>query len=82
MIGALAIADRLADRNPRPFRYHDQALHISLGRRDGIVQLGMNEHSRVLTGRVAAFIKERVALRGSVWGLRHPAVAVSGSKRF
>ena len=82
VIGALAIADRQADRSPRPYRYHDQALHISLGRRDGIVQLGMNEDSRVLTGRLAAFIKERVALRGSVWGLRHPAVAVSGAKRY
>jgi NADH dehydrogenase FAD-containing subunit len=82
VVGALAIADRLADRTPRPYRYHDQALHISLGRRDGIVQLGMDEDSRVLTGRLAAFIKERVALRGSVWGLRHPAVAVSGAKRY
>lgn len=82
VVGALAIADRLADRTPRPYRYHDQALHISLGRRDGIVQLGMDEDSRVLTGRLAAFIKERVALRGSVWGLRHPAVSVFGAKRY
>lgn len=82
VVGALAIADRLADRTPRPYRYHDQALHISLGRRDGIVQLGMDEESRVLTGRLAAFIKERVALRGSVWGLRHPAVSVYGAKRY
>ncbi|MGH6691397.1 MAG: oxidoreductase, partial [Gammaproteobacteria bacterium] len=63
VIGALAIADRLAGRTPRPYRYHDDALHISLGRRDGIVQLGTDEDSRVLTGRLAAFIKERVALR-------------------
>jgi NADH dehydrogenase len=82
VIGALAIADRLADRTPRPYRYHDQALHISLGRRDGIVQLGMDEDSRVLTGRLAAYIKERVALRGAVWGLRHPAGAVAGAKRY
>jgi NADH:ubiquinone reductase (H+-translocating) len=82
VIGALAIADRLAGRTPRPYRYHDQALHISLGRHDGIVQLGVDEDSRVLTGRLAAFIKERVALRGSVFGLRHPALAVSGAKRF
>ncbi|MEW6471362.1 MAG: FAD-dependent oxidoreductase [Actinomycetota bacterium] len=82
VIGALAIADRLADRTPRPYRYRDLALHISLGRRDGIVQFGMDEDSRVLTGRLAAFVKERVALRGSVWGLRHVAVAVSGAKRY
>ncbi|HEX2026825.1 MAG TPA: FAD-dependent oxidoreductase [Nitriliruptorales bacterium] len=82
VIGALALADRLADRAPRPYRYHDVAWHISLGRRDGIVQLGPDEDSRVLTGRPAAFIKERVALRGSVWGLRHPAGAVFGAKRY
>jgi NADH dehydrogenase len=82
VVGALALADRLADRTPKPYRYHDQAWHVSLGRRDGIVQLGPDEDSRVLTGRLAAFIKERVALRGSVWGLRHPAVAVYGAKRF
>ena len=57
-------------------------MHISLGRRDGIVQLGLDDDSRVLTGRLAAFIKERVALRGAVLGLRHPAVAVSGAKRL
>jgi NADH dehydrogenase FAD-containing subunit len=82
VIGALAIADRLADRTPRPYRYHDQAWHISLGRHDGIVQLGTDEDSRVLTGRLAAVIKERVALRGSLFGLRHPAVAVTGAKRY
>lgn len=82
VVGALALADRLGDRTPRPYRYHDQAWHVSLGRHDGIVQLGSDEDSRVLTGRLAAFIKERVALRGSVWGLRHPAVAVYGAKRF
>jgi NADH dehydrogenase FAD-containing subunit len=82
VIGALAITDRLADRTPRPYRYHDDAWHISLGRHDGIVQLGMDEDSRVLTGHLAAVIKERVALRGSVFGLSHPAVAVSGAKRY
>jgi NADH dehydrogenase FAD-containing subunit len=81
VVGALAIADRLAGRTPRPLRYHDAAWHLSLGRHDGIVQLGNDEGSRVLTGRRAAFVKERV-LRGSVWGLRHPAVAVYGAKRF
>jgi NADH:quinone reductase (non-electrogenic) len=82
VIGALAIADRRAGRTPRPLRYYDQAWHISLGRRDGVVQLGPDEGSRVLTGRLAALVKERVALRGSVWGLRHPDLAVAGAKRF
>ena len=82
VVGALAIADRVAGRTPRPLRYHDQAWHVSLGRRDGIVQLGLDEDSRVVTGRLAALVKERVALRGSVFGLRHPAVAVSSAKRY
>lgn len=82
VVGALAIADRLAGRTPEPLRYRDQAWHISLGRRDGIVQLGIGEDGRVLTGRLAAFIKERVALRGSVWGLRHPALSVFAARRF
>jgi NADH:ubiquinone reductase (H+-translocating) len=82
VVGALALADRLGDRTPKRYRYHDQAWHISLGRRDGIAQLGPDEDSRVVTGRLAALIKERVALRGSVWGLRHPAVAVYGAKRY
>jgi NADH dehydrogenase FAD-containing subunit len=80
--GALAIADRLVDRTPRPFRWHDASWYISLGRRDGVVQLGPDEDSRVLTGRLAAFLKERVALRGSVWGLQHPTVSIFGAKRF
>jgi NADH dehydrogenase FAD-containing subunit len=82
VVGALALADHLADRTPRPLRYHDQAWYVSLGRRDGIVQLGLDEDSRVLTGRLAALMKERVALRGSVFGLRHPALSVSSAKRF
>ena len=80
--GALAIADRLAGRTPAPYRYRDVAWHVSLGRRDGIVQLGPDDASRVLTGRPAALIKERVALRGSVWGLRRPSIAAFGAKQY
>lgn len=82
VVGALAITDRLADRVPSPYRYQDVAWHVSLGRRDGVVQLGPDDDSRVLTGRLAAFVKERVALRGSVFGIRHPRLAVSGAKRY
>lgn len=82
VIGALAVADRLADRTPRPYRYTDKALHISLGRRDAIIQLGTRENSRIITGRLAAFIKERVALRGSVFGIRHVGLAESSAKRY
>ena len=38
-VGGLAVTDRLAGREPRPLRYHDAAWHVTLGRRDGIVQL-------------------------------------------
>lgn len=81
VIGALAICDRLAARTPKPFRYHDAAWCISLGRRDGILQLGADDDGRVITGRRAAFIKERV-LRGSVYGIRHSGIAAYSAKRF
>lgn len=81
VIGGLAILDRLAGRTPRPLRYEDHAWHVSLGPRDGIVQLGADNGARVITGRPAAFIKEQV-LGGSVWGLKHPVVGVFGAKQF
>lgn len=81
VVGALAILERLSDGSPRSLRFEDVAWHVSLGRRDGIVQLGADDRARVITGRPAAFIKERV-LRGSVWGLKHPAVGVFGANRF
>lgn len=82
VIGAFAVADRLADRTPRPYRYTDQALHVSLGRRDAIVQFGTDDSSRIITGRLAAFVKERVALRGSVFGIRHVGLAAYSAKRY
>lgn len=81
--GAFAIADRLGGRVPKPYRYHDVAWYISLGRRDGLVQLGgPDDDGRVATGRPAAFAKEWVALRGSVLGMRHSRVAVIGAKSY
>jgi NADH dehydrogenase FAD-containing subunit len=81
--GALAIADRLAGRSPKPFRFHDVAWYVSLGRRDGLLQFGdPDDDGRLLTGRPAALTKEWVALRGSVFGLRHSRVAVAGAKSY
>jgi NADH dehydrogenase len=80
--GALAVGARMSDQAAKPLRYYDQAWHISLGRHDGIIQLGMDKESRVLTGRLAALIKERVALRGAMLGLRHPALSIYSNNRF
>lgn len=80
-VGGLAVTDRLAGREPRPLRYHDAAWHVTLGRRDGIVQLGLDDGARVVTGRAAAAVKEQV-LRGAVWALRHPRVGVFAASRY
>jgi NADH dehydrogenase FAD-containing subunit len=81
--GALAIADRLDERMAKPYRYHDVAWYISLGRRDGLMQFGgPDEPGRLVTGRLAAYLKEWVALRGSVLGLRHSVVAIAGAKSY
>lgn len=79
--GARSIADRLAGRTPKPYRYHDVAWCISLGRHDGVIQLGPGDGGRVVTGRKAAYVKEGV-LRGAVYGLRHPRIALAGAKLY
>lgn len=68
------VAARLAGREPRPlaFRYYVQC--ISLGRRDGLIQIvDADDRPReaVLTGRAAATAKELV-VRGALWTSRHP----------
>jgi NADH dehydrogenase len=78
---ARAIADRLAGRTPRPLRFKDVAWCISLGRRDGLVQFGKADDSPVLTGRLAALVKESV-VRGATYGQRHPAMADVTAKAF
>ena len=78
---ARAITDRLARRTPKPLRFKDLGLCISLGRRDGLVQFGQADDSRVLTGRLAARFKESV-VRGTVYGQRHPAMAEVSAKAF
>jgi NADH dehydrogenase FAD-containing subunit len=78
---ARAIADRLAGRTPKPLRFTDVAWCISLGRRDGLVQFGKADDSPVLTGRLAALVKESV-VRGAAYGQRHPAMADAAAKAF
>ncbi len=57
------VAARLAGRAERPFTFGDTGLCISLGRKDGIIQLVRGDgtmRETILTGRLAAFIKERI----------------------
>jgi NADH:ubiquinone reductase (H+-translocating) len=69
-----AVAARVAGREPAPlhFRYYIQC--VSLGRRDGLIQLvDADDHPRnvILTGRAAAAVKELI-VRGASWSTQHP----------
>lgn len=69
---AAAITARLAGREPRPLRFRYVLQCISLGRRDGLIQLVHPDdtpHETVLTGRIAARIKELV-VRGAMLATR------------
>lgn len=70
-----AIAESLAGRRPRPFRFRYLHQCISLGRRDALVQFVHQRDERplrfVLTGWLATRYKE-ATLAGAVWLFRHP----------
>ena len=79
-----ALTDRLAGRTPEPLRFRYVALCISLGRRDGLIQFtdaDENPREKVLTGRLAAMLKESI-VRGAAYGQRHPAMAEVSAKAF
>ncbi|WP_222936650.1 NAD(P)/FAD-dependent oxidoreductase [Streptomonospora sp. PA3] len=68
------VADVVRGRTPRPVRLRYVAVHISLGRRDGVSQFLRANDAPVraaLTGRSSAVLKEAVT-RGTVIALRHP----------
>ncbi|WP_236788281.1 NAD(P)/FAD-dependent oxidoreductase [Amycolatopsis sp. GM8] len=72
----MAIARRLAGREPGPlrFRYYNQC--ISLGRRDGLIQFVRADDTPVdaiLTGRPAARYKETI-VRAAMMAQRHPGL--------
>lgn len=72
-----AFIDRLAGRQPKPLRFRFYGQCISLGRRDGLVQLLRADDSpidAVVTGRLAALVKEAI-VRGTVLTQRHPVLA-------
>lgn len=69
---ARIIAQRLSGKTPPPARIRYVWTNISLGRRDGITQFSRADDRPlplVLTGRAAAWFKERVT-RGTVFVLR------------
>jgi NADH dehydrogenase FAD-containing subunit len=79
-----AITDRLAGRTPKPLRFRYLGLCISLGRRDGLIQLtdaDENPREKMLTGRAAAMIKESI-VRGAAYGQRRPVMAELSAKAF
>ncbi|WP_054812312.1 NAD(P)/FAD-dependent oxidoreductase [Nocardia arizonensis] len=68
-----AIATRLRGGEPGDFRYRYVAQCLSLGRRDGVIQLLRADDSparTVLTGRLGAWVKELI-VRGAGW-VAHP----------
>ena len=79
-----AITARLAGNTPKPLRVTTDALCISLGRRDGILQptdVDGIPRGRVHTGRKVAMIKKGV-LRATGWyNLRYPTLVVAGARQ-
>lgn len=79
-----AIGDRLDGRIPRQLRVELDGQCISLGRKDGLVQYvgaGGRLIGPMLTGRVAALVKESIVRGAGGIGLRHPTLAlVTGSR--
>jgi NADH:ubiquinone reductase (H+-translocating) len=65
------IARAAAGRNERSFRFGDTGFCVSLGRKEGLIQLSRRDGTpaSILTGRLAAFIKEAIC-RFTVWSLR------------
>jgi NADH:ubiquinone reductase (H+-translocating) len=68
------VAARLIGREPEPLRFRYYIQCVSLGRRDGLIQLvdaDDRPKDTVLTGRAAATVKELV-VRGAAWTTQHP----------
>ncbi|GIE82427.1 oxidoreductase [Actinoplanes philippinensis] len=78
-----AIAARLTGGEPprNTIRYHAQC--ISLGRRDGIIQVVTADDRatpKALTGRPAARVKELICA-GAAWNLAHPTMLLPARRR-
>lgn len=79
-----AIAGRLAGHAPKPLRVKADALCISLGRRDGLLQpvhLDGTPRGKVRTGRPVAMMKDAVLYATGWYNLRHPALTLAGARQ-
>ena len=79
-----AITARLAGRTPAPLRVKDDALCISLGRRDGILQptdLDGNPRGKVRTGLPVAVLKNFVLQVTGWYSPRYPNLVVAGARQ-
>jgi NADH dehydrogenase len=79
-----AIAARLSGRTPKPLRVKTDALCISLGRRDGILQpteLDGNPRGKLRTGLPVAMIKNAVLQVTGRYSPRYPALVVAGARQ-
>jgi NADH dehydrogenase len=74
------IARRLHGRSEQPLQYGVPFFCVSLGRRDGLIQMAARDGSmtgRVLTHRRGAWFKELIC-RSTVWALKMERVGVCG----
>ena len=79
-----AIAGRLAGRTPKPLHGSIDALCISLGRRDGVLQptdLDGSPRGMVLTGRPVAMLKNAVLSVTGRYSPRYPALVLAGARQ-
>jgi NADH:ubiquinone reductase (H+-translocating) len=77
--GARTVAALLAGRDPRPWRFRYAIRCVSLGRRDGLVQVvHADDRPRdlVLTGRLAARVKEAICVN-ALRVQTHPRIPTS-----
>ena len=76
---ARTVAALLTGREPRPWRFRYAIRCVSLGRRDGLVQVVQADdrpRELVLTGRAAARVKEAI-VAGTLWVQTHPRIPTS-----
>ena len=74
------IARRLSGRTEQPMQYGVPFFCVSLGRRDGLIQMAARDGSmtgRVLTHRRGAWFKEFIC-RSTLWALKMERIGISG----
>lgn len=74
------IARRLSGRSEQPLQYGVPFFCVSLGRRDGLIQMAARDGSmtgRVLTQRRGAWFKEFIC-RSTIWALKMERMGLSG----